>query len=201
MNGAYNFGLSLGKYIFAKKAGVSTEVFDYINYKADADLNDKSTQLGLAKFAANNLGNDEYSKNIYRAIYKNGGCITKYASNLFFKPVIKAIQGSNMEKHAFLNAITSSVSDTAKAILKNAPDLAYKSILVGGLGGAGLSALGWALYRDVAQKDADVDSKIEQAKLYKRIAEDLQKKVDAKKDKKNSTKKIVEAYGDADYVL
>lgn len=201
MNDAYNFGLSLGKYIFAKKAGVNTNVFDYINYKAEADLYDKDTQLSLAKLAFNNLESDAYTKSIYKTIYKNGGCITKYATALFFEPIIKSIQDSNIEKHAFLNTITSSVSDTAKAILKNAPDLAYKSILVGGLGGAGLSALGWALYRDVAQKDADVDSKLEQAKLYRRIASDLQKKVDAKKDKKDSTKKIVEAYGDADYVL
>lgn len=197
MNDIYNLGVEVGKKLFAKEIGVNVDTFDYINKKANKSLEDKDMQMILSKVASDTLNDFEVGdKYIYNKIYENGGCKNKHAAALFMEPVIYKIANSSpMEKKAIIGSI-----------FKSAPELAYKTILIGGLGGAGLAALGWSLFRDVNQKDADVETKIEQARMYRQIARDLQKKIDAnkKEDKKKNKgypKDIIEEYGDSNYVL
>lgn len=191
--------------------GCAVQGTTYSNFKKAAHClreceKNKSVQKMLAKIASyicKNAG-EEFNKTaaIYDAIDKHGGVETAYAYNMYIEPALKTL--SKVPDFTKQAGILSSIVGGLKGAVTKTPDLIYKLALLGAIGGAGVGTLGWSLSRDISDDDATAKAKHEQAKLYKRIAQDLQKRIDAQQDMSASNKKvrkIAEEEDSADYVL
>lgn len=171
-------------------------------------LQDASVQSMLAKIASvifTNAGAGfEKQAAAYNIMSERPGTRTKYVVDTYLAPVLDTLSACGMQKEAKVPFGISDLISGAAGAAGAAQDFVYKSALLSAIGGAGLSALGWHLFRDMKEDDASAIAKHEQAKMYKRIAKDLQKRIDAQEDSDPDRKKLrktIEAEAEGDYVL
>lgn len=199
MNKNYNTGFRAGLAFGCAKEGVSATTLRKSAACVKECTASAPVQIQLAKIASHicRAAGPEFVKTaaIYDAIVAREGVYTSLAREMYIEPVVHTLSG--LQKNAGI------LTDTASAIGAG-QDVLYKAMLLGALGGAGVGTLGWTLLRDVKEDDATAEVKHEQAKMYRRIAKDLQKRIDAQASADKDTKKLrktIEEEEAGNYVL
>lgn len=209
----YNLGFKTGLAFGCASNGVSATTLRKSASCVDVCLKAPEVQVQLAKIASFILhaAGPEFTKtaSAYDVIIQRNGVESKVGREMFIEPVAHTLAG--LEKSAVIaDAATAPLKFATEAVaapLKIANtgyEAIYKSALLSAIAGAGLGTIGWTLFRDVKEDDANAEAKLEQAKMYRRIAKDLQKRIDAQTDsaKANSKfRKDIENEGESDYVL
>lgn len=142
---------------------------------------------------------------LFNAIANRHTPLTSFVKKAFLYPVLDTLANAaatcSMEKSAgVFNDIISGVG----SVLNGSQEALYKLALIGALGGAGIGALGWNLSRHMREEDADTAAKIEQAKHYRQIARDLQKRLNAEASGSADhakLRRLIEAEDEGDVVL
>ncbi len=199
----YDLGFKTGLAFGCAAAGVSATTLRKSAACTTVCMEAPAVQVQLAKIASAicHRAGDGFEKTaaLYDTIVQRNGVTSKVSQDLFLAPVAHTL--ANLEKSAGI------LSDLVNAPIRVAgagADAVYKSALLSAIAGAGVGALGWSLFRDVKEDDATAEAKIEQAKMYRRIAGDLQKRLDAQASTDKSTKKLrkqIEEESDSGYVL
>jgi hypothetical protein len=138
-------------------------------------------KIGAGIFKAAGLADGVLYK-LYSKIHDAEGPLTKEAAELVLAPVA--------------SAMTKSAGGSWVDWITEPGKLATLAATIAGTAGGGAW---WAINRHARLEDAEIQLKKEQAKHYRRIAKDLQKRLDA--TTKSDLKKTVEAENESDYVL
>lgn len=189
----YNAGITLAG---AYNGGAGLNVIE----TADRLMESKEVQNLLCKVAKYMLeaggegASAEYK--LYDTIESYDGPITKYSCARFFNPVIttlnevtREINGeASMEKIA--TSVIPGIASIVGKTFGTGHSLVNSLMLLGGLTGASLGGLAWYVNRAARENDIEAEAKEEQARHYKRIAKDLQRRI--KLEKKDEEAEAVE---------
>ena len=199
----YTLGFKTGLAFGCATSGVSATTLRKSAACTDACMAAPAVQVQLAKIASTICTNAgpgfEKTAALYDTIVRRNGVESKLSQELYLEPVVCTL--ANLEKSAGI------ISDLVNAPIRVAgagADAVYKSAILSAIAGAGIGTLGWSLFRDVKEDDATAEAKLEQAKMYRRIAGDLQKRLDAQAETSKDTKKLrkqIEEESDSGYVL
>lgn len=198
----YDLGFKAGLAFGCASNGVSATTLRKSAACTRACAQNNAVQVQLAKIAGHicrNAGPD-FTKlaATYDAIVNRQGTQTKVARAMFIEPVLHTLAG--ITKTAGLGELLTGAVNTVNA----GQDMVYKSALLSALAGAGLGTLGWTIFRDIKEDDATAEAKHEQARMYRRIAKDLQKRIKAQAETDKDMRKLrktIEEEGDSNYVL
>lgn len=203
----YKFGVALGCAVNGVKlSDVMTKAA-----KVETCLDSPVIQQTLAKIAATIFTNagSEFTPEaaFYTAMTARQAPYTPFVKQAYLEPVLEMLAHGKetLEKTAsILPFDIGSIIDNTGKVISGSQELLYKLALIGALGGAGLGAAGWAVGRDMRADDAKAVAKLEQAKHYRQIAKDLQKRLDAKAEGSADHKKLrntIKEETDTDIVL
>ena len=185
----YQDGYAMG----IKEASVAynADTADYYKAKqcVEASMESPEVQRMIAKVAAvifREAGDDFIPERaVYEVLQRNENPLTEFSKQAFLYPVLETISG--FEKSAGL-------SDVISKLFGGLPETAA-TMAIGG--GAALGGIGWLLNRDITSVEDDTEAKLEQARYYRRIAKDLQRRLKAKEEGNPDKKKIKEAVDEA----
>ena len=185
----YQDGYAMG----IKEASVAynADTADYYKAKqcVEASMESPEVQRMIAKVASvifREAGDDFIPERaVYEVIQRNENPLTEFSKQAFLYPVLETLSG--FEKSAGL-------SDAISKLFGGLPETAA-TMAIGG--GAALGGLGWLLNRDITSVEDDTEAKLEQARYYRRIAKDLQRRLKAKEEGNPDKKKIKEAGDEA----
>lgn len=202
----YEAGLALG----CAKHGIAAPGLRKKANVVKTCMSDATFQKALSVIAESifKKAGSEFTKEaaIYATIAGKSEALTKQASEIFLTPVLEAL--AEAERYDNLVKEASFIKDIvggASSVMNNTQDALYKLALLGLIGGGVGGTLLWNITKDMREDTADAESKREQAKHYRRIAKDIQKRMDAKAkpitSKSNQFKKSLEEENESDYVL
>ena len=185
----YQDGYAMG----IKEASVAynADTADYYKAKqfVETSMESPEVQSMIAKVASvifREAGDDFIPERaVYEVIQRNENPLTEFSKQAFLYPVLETLSG--FEKSAGL-------SDAISKLFGGLPETAA-TMAIGG--GAALGGLGWLLNRDITSVEDDTEAKLEQARYYRRIAKDLQRRLKAKEEGNPDKKKIKEAVEEA----
>ena len=185
----YQDGYAMG----IKEASVAynADTADYYKAKqfVETSMESPEVQRMIAKVASvifREAGDDFIPERaVYEVIQRNENPLTEFSKQAFLYPVLETL--SCFEKSAGL-------SDAISKLFNGLPETAA-TMAIGG--GAALGGLGWLLNRDITSVEDDTEAKLEQARYYRRIAKDLQRRLKAKEEGNPDKKKIKEAVEEA----
>lgn len=185
----YQDGYAMG----IKEASVAynADTADYYKAKqcVEASMESPEVQRMIAKVASvifREAGDDFIPERaVYEVLQRNENPLTEFSKQAFLYPVLETLSG--FEKSAGL-------SDAISKLFGGLPETAA-TMAIGG--GAALGGLGWLLNRDITSVEDDTEAKLEQARYYRRIAKDLQRRLKAKEEGNPDKKKIKEAVDEA----
>lgn len=185
----YQDGYAMG----IKEASVAynADTADYYKAKqcVEASMESPEVQRMIAKVASvifREAGDDFIPERaVYEVLQRNENPLTEFSKQAFLYPVLETLSG--FEKSAGL-------SDAISKLFGGLPETAA-TMAIGG--GAALGGLGWLLNRDITSVEDDTEAKLEQARYYRRIAKDLQRRLKAKEEGNPDKKKIKEAVEEA----
>ena len=185
----YQDGYAMG----IKEASVAynADTADYYKAKhcVEASMEYPEVQRMIAKVASvifREAGDDFIPERaVYEVLQRNENPLTEFSKQAFLYPVLETLSG--FEKSAGL-------SDAISKLFNGLPETAA-TMAIGG--GAALGGLGWLLNRDITSIEDDTEAKLEQARYYRRIAKDLQRRLKAKEEGNPDKKKIKEAVEEA----
>jgi hypothetical protein len=185
----YQDGYAMG----IKEASVAynADTADYYKAKqcVEASMESPEVQRMIAKVASvifREAGDDFIPERaVYEVLQRNENPLTEFSKQAFLYPVLETLSG--FEKSAGL-------SDAISKLFGGLPETAA-TMAIGG--GAALGGLGWLLNRDITSIEDDTEAKLEQARYYRRIAKDLQRRLKAKEEGNPDKKKIKEAVEEA----
>lgn len=197
----YRSGLALG----CATRGVTASSLRKQASKAATCMSDINFQKAIAGIAETIFvkAGDEFNKSaaIYATIRERKEPLTKFATATFIEPVIQtlaaAAQYDSMTKEA---SWIKSISSAIGGLWGGTQDVLYKLALLGLIGGGTAGVVANIAGRHMREEDAEAEAKKEQAKHYRRIAKDLQKRIDATTNKSEFKKKI-EDEDESEYVL
>ena len=185
----YQDGYAMG----IKEASVAynADTADYYKAKqcVETSMESPDVQRMIAKVASvifREAGDDFIPERaVYEVLQRNENPLTEFSKQAFLYPVLETLSG--FEKSAGL-------SDAISKLFGGLPETAA-TMSIGG--GAALGGLGWLLNRDITSIEDDTEAKLEQARYYRRIAKDLQRRLKAKEEGNPDKKKIKEAVEEA----
>ena len=185
----YQDGYAMG----IKEASVAynADTADYYKAKqcVKTSMESPEVQRMIAKVASvifREAGDDFIPERaVYEVLQRNENPLTEFSKQAFLYPVLETLSG--FEKSAGL-------SDAISKLFGGLPETAA-TMAIGG--GAALGGLGWLLNRDITSIEDDTEAKLEQARYYRRIAKDLQRRLKAKEEGNPDKKKIKEAVEEA----
>ena len=185
----YQDGYAMG----IKEASVAynADTADYYKAKqcVETSMESLDVQRMIAKVASvifREAGDDFIPERaVYEVLQRNENPLTEFSKQAFLYPVLETLSG--FEKSAGL-------SDAISKLFNGLPETAA-TMAIGG--GAALGGLGWLLNRDITSIEDDTEAKLEQARYYRRIAKDLQRRLKAKEEGNPDKKKIKEAVEEA----
>ena len=185
----YQDGYAMG----IKEASVAynADTADYYKAKkcVETSMESPEVQRMIAKVASvifREAGDDFIPERaVYEVLQRNENPLTEFSKQAFLYPVLETISG--FEKSAGL-------FDVIGKLFGGLPETAA-TMAIGG--GAALGGLGWLLNRDITSVEDDTEAKLEQARYYRRIAKDLQRRLKAKEEGNPDKKKIKEAVDEA----
>lgn len=197
----YRMGLALG----CATQGVTPATLRKQASKAEACLQNISFQQAIAGIAETifvKAGSDfEKSAAIYATIRKQQTPLTKFATATFITPVIQTLSAAAQHDALVKEAsLLKSLGSAVSGLWGGTQDVLYKLALLGLIGGGTAGVVANIAGRHMREEDAEAEAKKEQAKHYRRIAKDLQKRIDATTNKSEFKKKI-ENEDESDYVL
>lgn len=196
----YEFGLALG----CATRGITPATLRKQASKAYTCENDIHFQKAIAGIAETVFlrAGEEFKKSaaLYATIGKTETPLTKYATAMFITPVLDVLSAEAKQEELVKEASwIKNIIGAGGALANNTQELLYKLALLGLIGGGTAGVVANIASRHMREDDAEAESKKEQAKHYRRIAKDLQKRLDA--TTKSEFKKTVEAEDESDYVL
>lgn len=188
-NAGYNLGAQIACAVNNKPAGEAIKAAAFNS----AIINDIQMQGDLCKVACAILDNAGEVGSEAFMLYKSasetiarGEQLTKTAAEAFLFPVVEALDAAAkrvheevMEKSAGIGLVNffGKLFGTAGKGMALTDDIYNKLLALSiGVGGSG-GALAWYLNRDANQDEADTETKLEQAKHYRRIAEDIKSRL------------------------
>lgn len=205
----YKFGVALGCAV----NGVTLSDVMAKSAKVNECLASPIIQHTLAKIASTIFANAgrEFAPEaaFYTAMSARPAPYTSFVKRAYLEPVLETLAHSTetLEKSASPSLFKFSVGDlidnTGK-VISGSQELLYKLALLGALGGAGLGTAGWLVNRDMQSDDAEATAKLEQAKHYRQIAKDLQKRLDANADasvERNNLRRAIQEENESAIVL
>lgn len=152
---------------------------------------------------------DSTAYKLYETIEGFSGPLTKYSCDRFLNPVIATLNEASRE----LNG-EPSVEKVASSLLPGAASAVGKALgtghnlvnnlmLIGGLTGASLGGLAWYINRAARENDVEAEAKEEQARHYRRIAKDLQRrlKLEARDKEEEAVERVASEEVPSAYVL
>lgn len=205
----YECGLALGCAVH----GISAAALRKKASLAHTCANDLTFQKAIAKVAETifTKSGEEFEKSaaIYNAIANSPEPLSTPTQEMFLTPVLETLakaarQDEFVKESSFgLGSITGPIKDiisSAGSLVGGAQEGLYRLALLGLIGGGAGGVLANVASRHMREDSAKAEAKREQAKHYRRIAEDLQKRIDAKAEPSKLRKKI-EDEEEGDYVL
>lgn len=201
----YKLGYEIGLALGCATHGISPATLRKQASKAHVCEHDLMFQKALAGVAETIFikAGSEFKKEaaIYAQISKSEQPLTKYATATFITPVLeslaKASKQDSLVKEAnwFKNII-----GAGGALVNNTQEALYKLALLGLIGGGTAGVIANIASRHMREDNAEAEAKKDQARHYRRIAKDLQKRIDATTGKSDFKKKV-EDEEESDYVL
>ncbi|MCQ2172234.1 MAG: hypothetical protein MJZ17_05765 [Bacteroidales bacterium] len=200
---AYDLGFGIGSRIFGAAMCKGEDPMVKVA-KVAVMMDDANVQSALCKVAKYILeaggekGSIDYR--IYDVIEKSAHPVSRFVSDTYIKPVIDTVNREvslnrddvqTIEKVAALSA--SSLPGIASIVGKSAgsvPNLVQLLLLIGGATGAATGGLTWYLNRAAKEDNVDAAAKEEQAAHYRRVAKDLQKRIQLEENKDKHVKAI-----------
>lgn len=152
---------------------------------------------------------DSTAYRLYDTIERFDGPLTKYSCDRFLNPVIATINEASRELNGepSIEKVASSILPGAASVvgktLGSGHSLINNLMLLGGLTGASLGGLAWYVNRAAKENDIEADAKEEQARHYRRIAKDLQRrlKLEARDKEEEAVERIASEEVPGAYVL
>lgn len=145
---------------------------------------------------------DSFASKAFDVIGDIEGPIMKVAADMFLTPVVeslaafsKEVTETGIDKAA--SHIAAEIPEVIGKVLGAGKEATRLSLMGAGGVGLGLGGLLWALNRSAMQDDADITAKEEQARHYRQIARDIEKRVQLEQDKSEATKDIKKSIGDS----
>lgn len=155
--------------------------------KVDRLMASREVQSSLCKAAKYILEaggeKDSTAYKLYETIDGFNGPLTKYSCDRFLNPVIATLNEASRELNGepSIEKVASSILPGVASAIGRAFGTGHSLIrnlmLFGGLTGASLGGLAWYINRAARENDVEAEAKEEQAKHYKRIAKDLQRRL------------------------
>lgn len=213
---SYSNGYDAGVKIACAMHGVSPK--DIIRHDAFSEkfLADNVMQAHLCKIAATAFQKAGLEDSVEYHLYNNMCKVASvrplhnYTVEEFVVPVLHALSGeaqtihNEVEGQGFrkqATSILSFIADTAGKAVASVPGISKDILALSALGGAGVGSLAWALNRDSQVDSEEADEKHAQAMHYKRIAEDLRKRLGSSVAVNKAIKKDVEDAAEGAYLL
>lgn len=197
----YKMGLALG----CATHGVTAAELRKKASKAYVCENDATFQKALAGIAETifvRAGEDfKKSAAVYATIGKIEQPLTKFATATFISPILQTLASEETRATLVKEAgLLKSIVGAGGALVNNTQEALYKLAILSLIGGGAAGILAHTASRHMREDNAEAEAKKEQAKHYRRIAKDLQKRIDATTSTSEFKKKI-EDEGESDYVL
>ena len=173
-----------------------------LSYTCTHDAIFQKALAGIAETIFLKAG-DEFKKSaaLYSIIGSKEYPLTKYATATFITPVLQTLAKESKRDSLVKEASTiKSIIGAGGALVNNTQEALYKLALLSLIGGGTAGIIAHTASRHMREEDAEAEAKKMQAKHYRRIAKDLQKRIDAEMSKSDLKKKI-EAEDESDYVL
>lgn len=171
-------------------------------YTCEHDLTFQKTLAGIAETIFIKAGS-EFKKEaaIYAQISKAEQPLTKYATATFITPVIKSLAEASKQDALVKEAgWFKDILGAGGTMINGTQEALYKLALLGLIGGGTAGVIANMASRHMREDNAEAEAKKDQARHYRRIAKDLQKRIDATTSKSDFKKKV-EAEEESDYVL
>ena len=211
MTSEYEQGFNAGAIIACAANRISPEEFAK-QASTDAKLSyTPSFQQDVCKIAECIFKRAGYEGTLEHTIYDNLSKSTRPLSEVsvtrFIDPVLgalrkeaSAIHEEMMEKSANpVGGIGKFFSSLFGAGTSTLPEALKYYTMAALTAGTGIGALNWYLNRDAEQNSADVDAKKEQAKHYKRIANDIKSRLAL--DEKDKEEDAAKDMGEGAYII
>lgn len=139
-------------------------------------MTDALLKIGATIFRA---AGDNENAQMYE-LMRQRPLLTKYARAVYVEPVLEVLgRCSYREAEEFEKRATSILTNLSK-VTGMMPDMLQTIAVVSAGMGAGGGALWWALNRDTEADDLEVQAKEEQAKYYRDLAKEIQRKAKQK---------------------
>lgn len=212
----YSKGYDAGVKIACAFNGISPEEVIRHSSFSERFLADNFAQQALCKIASTAFAEagmaDTLEYHLYENIAKRASFapLSTYSVETFIVPVVHALHKEakdisdaiqentpGMTKKAALAFLSESIGK----ILGTVPEVSKDVMALSALGGAGVGSLAWALNRDSDTDAEEADEKHAQAMHYKRIAEDLRKRLRSNISVKKSIRNDIEDSAEGAYLL
>lgn len=181
MNDDYNMGYCLGKTMTCMKHGIDPRDVTYMESKQAALTDSPEMQVALAKVAVAFLKQAGYEytpeQSLYETIILRGGVETPMCKRAYIDPVLETLAVMEEDREDVMAKAASGPLKILGSVGALGGD-AFKNLLLAGvIGGTGIGAMYWALNRDATVDETDAAVKEEQAKYYRKYADELRKKL------------------------
>lgn len=212
---AYNKGYDAGVKLACAAANVDPSEVIRSSAFSDKFLSDSFMQQQICKVATFILKKagmeNSFEHSLYNVMAKqaSAGPLTEYTVERFIVPVIKSIykeakvaqEEADEQSAATIKQASAALIKTMGSVISSTPSLIQNALALSALGGAGIGSLAWALNRDSVTDSVESDEKHAQAMHYKRIANDLRKKLKAQGAANGAARDLIQETSGADYVL
>lgn len=212
----YSKGYDAGVKIACALNNVSPEEIIKHSSFSERFLSDNFMQQALCKIASTSFEEAGMQNTVEYHLYENIAKrasftqLSPYTVETFLVPVVHALQKEASDIHKEMQEATggltkkaalSFLSETIGKILGTVPEMSKDVVALSALGGAGVGSLAWALNRDAETDSAEADEKHAQAMHYKRIAEDLRKRLGSSIAVRKAVKNNIEDVSEGAYLL
>lgn len=193
----YNEGVKIACALNRRKVGdaISAKTFN------DTVLEDHYMQHALCKLASSIMyaAGEEYSPEgiLYTRLAnftEMGGKLSKVASESIIGPVVESLSDGAVSASAIAFEKVAGAGDYVELGKNSLGAL----LTMACFGGTSIGALAWLLNRNSNVYDSEIDTKIEQAKHYRQIANDIKEKL---KTNTAELKDTAKSMGEGSYVL
>lgn len=171
-------------------------------YTCEHDLTFQKALAGIAETIFIKAGS-EFKKEaaIYAQVGKSEQPLTKYATATFITPVLESLAEASRQDALVKEAgWFTDIIGAGSAAVNGTQEALYKLALLGLIGGGTTGVIANMVSRHMREDNAEAEAKKDQARHYRRIAKDLQKRIDATTSKSDFKKKV-EDEEESDYVL
>ena len=181
MNDDFKTGYQIGQAITCMKNGIDPRDVSRLTEKQAALIDSPDMQVTLSKIAAALMKEAGYEyapeQSLYETIILRGGVETPMCKKAYIEPVLEMLAMMEEDREDILEKNAGMPLKLLGSVGAMGGDLFRNLILAGVIGGTGVGALYWAMNRDATADESDAAVKEEQAKYYRKYADELRRKL------------------------